>query len=133
VLARSDAARLKRKNSFCLDYQQKWAEQVYIVHQFLVARVGMYSAQPSGSPTSVAPSLAANDAPTAQGAAATVTVERTATNAEVYLDGAFVGNTPAILHVPSGSHVVRLTAGKDAWERTLAVSDGADLRLRPAF
>ena len=117
-----------------LDYQQKWAEQVYIIHQFLVARVGMYSAQPSGSPVSVAPLLAANDKPTAQqGASATVTVERSAANAEVYLDGTFVGNTPTVLHVSSGNHVVRLMAGKDAWERTLAVSDGADLRLRPAF
>ena len=116
-----------------LDYQQKWAEQVYIIHQFLVARVGMYSAQPSGSPVPAAPSLAVNDTPTAQGATATLTVERSAANAEVYLDGAFEGNTPAVLHVSSGNHVVRLTAGKDIWERTLAVSDGADLRLRPAF
>jgi len=115
------------------DYQQKWAEQVYIIHQFLVARVGMYSAQPSGSPSSIAPSLATSNAPAAQGTTATLTVERSAANAEVYLDGAFEGNTPAVLHVSSGNHVVRLTAGKDTWERTLAVSDGADLRLRPAF
>lgn len=116
-----------------VDYQQKWAEQVYIVHQFLVARVGMYSAQPSGSPVPSALPLAANDTHTAQGATATLTVERSPANAEVYLDGAFEGNTPTVLHVPSGNHVVRLTAGKDTWERTLAVSDGADLRLRPAF
>ncbi|MGD0521157.1 MAG: PEGA domain-containing protein [Terracidiphilus sp.] len=116
-----------------VDYQQKWAEQVYVVHQFLVAREGMYSAQPSGSPVPAAPSLAASDTPTAQGTTATLTVERSAANAEVYLDGAFEGNTPVVLHVPSGNHVVRLAAGKDTWERTLAVSDGADLRLRPAF
>jgi hypothetical protein len=116
-----------------VDYQQKWAEQVYIIHQFLVARVGMYSAQPSGSPTPVTPSLAANDAPTTQQSSATVTVERTAANAEVYLDGALVGNTPTTLHISSGDHVVRLTAGKDVWERTLAISNGADLRLHPVF
>jgi hypothetical protein len=28
---------------------------------------------------------------------------------------------------------VRLTAGRDVWVRTVAVSDGADLRLRPVF
>jgi hypothetical protein len=95
--------------------------------------VDTYSAQPSGSPVSAVPSLATNDTPTAQGASATVTVERSSANAEVYLDGAFVGNTPTVLHVSSGNHVLHLTAGKEAWERTLAVSDGADLRLRPAF
>lgn len=117
-----------------VDYHQKWAEQVYIIHQFLVARVGMYSTpQPSGSSTSATPSLAASVAPAAQGRAATITIERATANAEVYLDGAFVGHTPAVLHPSSGNHVVRLIAGKDAWERTLAVSDGADLRLRPAL
>ncbi|MGP8084152.1 MAG: PEGA domain-containing protein [Terracidiphilus sp.] len=116
-----------------LDYQQKWAEQVYVIHQFLVAREGMYSAQPSEPPSSPTPPLATSSAPAAQGATATLTVERSAANAEIYLDGAFEGNTPSVLHVPSGNHVVRLTAGKDTWERTLAVSDGADLRLRPAF
>ena len=115
------------------DIQKNWAFQLYLQHQFLVARAGTYSAQPSTSPVSAAPSLAINDAPTAQGASATVTVERSAANAEVYLDGAFEGNTPATLHVSAGNHIVRLTAGKDVWERTLAVSDGADLRLRPAF
>jgi hypothetical protein len=103
------------------------------IHEFLVARVGLYSAPPSVTPTPVAPSLAASEAPAVQGNAATVTIERTTANAEVYLDGVFVGNTPAILRVSSGDHVVRLTEGKDACERTLAVSDGADLRLRPAF
>ncbi len=112
------------------DIQKNWAFQLYLQHQFLVARVGMYSTQPSSSPAPAVPSLAANDAPPT---AATVTVERTTANAEVYLDGAFVGNTPTVLHVSSGDHVVRLTAGKDTWERTLAVSDGADLRVRPAF
>lgn len=116
-----------------VDYQQKWAEQVYVIHEFLVARVGMYSAQPSGSSIPAVPSRAVNDKASVQSVAATVTVERTTANAEIYLDGAFVGNTPAVLHVSSGSHIVRLTAGKDAWERTLAVSDGADLRLRPTF
>ena len=116
-----------------LDYQQKWASQVYIVHQFLVARVGIYSAHPSGVVASSPPLSATSEGGAVQSNAATVTVERTTANAEVYLDGAFVGNTPAILHPTAGNHVVRLTAGKDSWERTLAVSDGADLRLRPAL
>jgi hypothetical protein len=116
-----------------VDYQQKWAEEIYVIHEFLVARVGLYSAPPSGAPIPDAPLFAASEAPAVQGNAATLTIERTTANAEVYVDGAFVGNTPAVLHVASGNHVVRLTAGQDAWERTLAVSDGADLRLRPAF
>jgi hypothetical protein len=116
-----------------VDIQKKLAFQEYVVHQFLEARVGLYSPQPSASPVSFAPTLAPSESPSTQGTTATVTVERTTANAEVYLDGAFVGNTPTILHVTSGNHVVRLTAGKDTWERTLAVSDGADLRLRPTF
>lgn len=116
-----------------VDYQRKWAFQVYIIHEFLTARVGLYSPQPSASPVSSAPTLATSETLSVQGTVATVTVERTTTNAEVYLDGSFVGNTPTVLHVASGDHVVRLTAGNDTWERTLAVSDGADLHLRPTF
>lgn len=113
-----------------LNYQRQWASQIYVIHEFLVARVGMSAPQPS---TATSPqSFAANDSSVPQGAA-TVTVERTNANAEIYLDGAFVGNTPAVLHLAAGNHTIRLTAGSEQWERILMVSGGADLRLRPAL
>lgn len=115
------------------EIQRNWAFQLYLQHQFLVARVGMYSQQPSNSSPAATLSAATASTPVPQGATGTVTVEKTTENADVYVDGGFVGNTPAVLHLPSGNHTVRIAAGKQTWERTLAVSDGADLRLRPAF
>jgi hypothetical protein len=116
-----------------LDLQQKTGFQAYVLHQFLIARVGQYSTTPSGPQPAVPSSLVASAPQTPSETTATVTVERTAVDSEVYLDGEFVGNTPAVLHPPSGNHEVRLTAGRDVWVRTVAVSDGADLRLRPVF
>jgi len=112
-----------------VDSQQKQAQQEYVVHEFLVARAGLYTTE---KPTAVAlPALGANDAHLTGPTIASVTVERTTSNAEVYLDGAFVGNTPAVLHPPSGDHLIRIEAGSIKWERTLTVTDGADLHLRP--
>jgi hypothetical protein len=50
--------------------------------------------------------------------------------AEVYADGAFVGNAPATLKLGAGKHIVRLVlAGYEEWTREISVQGGSELRL----
>ncbi len=51
--------------------------------------------------------------------------------AEVWVDGAFVGNTPARLSLEAGKHQVRVTlAGYLDWERELSVLAGSEVKLK---
>ena len=52
-------------------------------------------------------------------------------NCEVFVDGVFVGNTPAKLNLADGTHVVEVKkAGFKGYRRELRVSAGSELRLR---
>ena len=59
-----------------------------------------------------------------------VTVKANDEHCEVFVDGAFVGNSPAKLKLPEGLHVVEVKKSgfKDYW-RELKVMDGSDLTL----
>ncbi len=62
---------------------------------------------------------------------ATVTVQSDPANAEIYVDGKFVGDTPSTLPLEAGTHHISVSArGKKSWERDLeAVKDG-EIQLR---
>ena len=50
---------------------------------------------------------------------------------EIFVDGAFVGNPPARLKLPVGTHVVEVRkAGFKDYRRQLNVVDGSELTLR---
>jgi hypothetical protein len=52
--------------------------------------------------------------------------------AEVYVDGHFVGQTPATLHLASGAHRIELRAeGKRDWSRELEVIKDSEVTVRP--
>jgi hypothetical protein len=52
--------------------------------------------------------------------------------AEVYVDGHFVGQTPATLRLASGTHRIELRAnGKRDWSRELAVIKDREVTVRP--
>jgi len=52
-------------------------------------------------------------------------------SAEVYVDGSFVGNPPAKLHLPEGSHVIEVkNQGFKDYRKEIKVSKGAELNLR---
>jgi S1-C subfamily serine protease len=54
--------------------------------------------------------------------------------AEVYLDGKFIGNTPAMLTIPAGDHSLRVTsANRAAWERVVEVLKDSQVSLRAAL
>lgn len=51
-------------------------------------------------------------------------------SAEIYVDGAFSGNSPAILKLKPGQHVIRVTLpGYKDWSRDLTVQEGSDAHL----
>ena len=60
-----------------------------------------------------------------------LTVVADAADAEVFVDGEFVGNTPAKLKLKEGAHVVEVKkAGFKDFRRQIKVTIGADLNLR---
>jgi len=55
-------------------------------------------------------------------------------DAEVYIDGKFVGNAPSIVPLLAGEHTVEVKASKFAdWKRTVSVTDGSDLNIKAAL
>jgi serine protease Do len=78
------------------------------------------------------------DSSTSPGAATeqigTVTVSSNPDGADVYLDGKFVSNTPAILKIPIGEHAVRVTYPKRVdWERDVDILMDSQLTLKAQF
>jgi S1-C subfamily serine protease len=58
-------------------------------------------------------------------------IASSAPDAEVYIDGKFVGNAPSSVPVPAGDHVVEVKASNFAeWKRTISVADGSDLNVK---
>ncbi len=60
----------------------------------------------------------------------TISVSSSPEGAEVSVDGAFVGNTPAVLKLAPGKHNILVTQdGYKNWARDLTVLPGADTKL----
>ena len=68
--------------------------------------------------------------PTQETATGTVNVTSNPDGADVYADGQFVGNSPAVLKLKPGKHTVtvKLSGHKD-WSREISVESGSDVRL----
>lgn len=55
-------------------------------------------------------------------------------DAEVYIDGRFVGNAPSTVPLSAGDHTVEVKASKFAdWKRTVSVTEGSDLNVKAAL
>jgi len=63
-------------------------------------------------------------------ATGTIAVTSVPDGADVFADGAFVGNCPATLKLNAGKHSVRVSTNsyKD-WTRDVTVQDGSDVKL----
>jgi len=61
---------------------------------------------------------------------AVVNVTSDPSGADIYVDGEFVGNTPSVLHLASGTHAIKIqSAGKQSWERQLEVLKDSKVTL----
>jgi S1-C subfamily serine protease len=55
-------------------------------------------------------------------------------DADVYIDGKFVGNAPSTVPLSPGDHTVEVKASKFAdWKRTISVTDGSDLNVKASL
>jgi S1-C subfamily serine protease len=55
-------------------------------------------------------------------------------DADVYIDGKFVGNAPSTVPLSAGDHTVEIRAPKFAdWKRTVSVTDGSDLNVKASL
>lgn len=83
------------------------------------------TANAQSAPTQPDP-LAATAAPTT----GSVELYSNPDGAEVYVDGAFVGNAPATLKLAPGQHTIRVTqTGYKEWSRDVTVQSGSDVHL----
>jgi S1-C subfamily serine protease len=63
-----------------------------------------------------------------------ILISSTTPDAEVYIDGKFVGNAPSSIPLPAGDHMIEVKAAKFAdWKRTVSVADGSDLNVKAAL
>ena len=61
---------------------------------------------------------------------ATVSVSSTPDGADIYSDGAFVGNSPANLKLSAGKHTVKVSmTGYKDWSREITTQAGSEVRL----
>jgi len=88
----------------------------------------------SGAPPRIEPKsveqkneVNAANLPSAQ---ATVSLSSSPDSAEIYIDGEFIGNTPATLKLSPGKHLIRvaLTGYKD-WSREITTLAGSEVHL----
>jgi hypothetical protein len=52
-------------------------------------------------------------------------------DAEIFIDGKFVGDAPSALSLSAGDHTVEVKASKFAdWKRTVSVTSGSDVNIK---
>ena len=88
-----------------------------------MARESSQSDEPSNTPTSAAPE-----------GVGTVTITSDPDSAEIFVDDKFLGNAPATLKLPPGSHAIVLKfPGHADWRRTLEVLKSSKVSLKAAL
>jgi S1-C subfamily serine protease len=60
-----------------------------------------------------------------------IQIASTVPDAEVYVDGKFVGDTPSVIPLGAGDHVIEVKASKFTdWKRTITVTDGSEQSVK---
>ena len=60
-----------------------------------------------------------------------ISISSDVNDAEIYIDGKFVGNTPSSFNLKEGSHKIEVKIGaSDSWVRNLEVLKGSNINLR---
>lgn len=75
----------------------------------------------------VAPAIA-NAPPAAEVASVTITSD--IPDAEVEVDGGFIGNTPSVAKLAPGMHKITVKSGANVWSRDLNVQPGASVNVK---
>jgi PEGA domain len=110
----------------------KGAEVTAYVNGDVRLESAKFAARAQETAAAAAPAQGEGTTSTAAMASATgsLDVHSTPDGAEVYVDGAFVGNTPATLKLASGQHTIRCTqSGYKDWSREITVQSGSQAHL----
>jgi len=92
--------------------------------------VGVTTNVTKGPAEAAAPEKPASSSGTAAEGVGTISVVSNPDGADVYADDQFVGNSPAILKLNSGKHVIAVKmAGYKEWSREISVQTGSDVKL----
>ena len=76
----------------------------------------------------------ASEVPPTPASTGTVAITCDSSMAEVYVDGKFVGQTPATLHLTTGPHHIEIKAeGRRPWSRDLEVMKDSQISLHPVL
>jgi hypothetical protein len=128
----------KEKHGFTVWYQNtkgKEVKQSYalvsVVDKASVAAAGRQKATaPVGASSSLPGADSATGVPEAMRETVKCNFTSTPSGAEITLDGRYVGSTPSVVGVTTGTHVVVLSLpGFDRWKRELTVQHGSDLSV----
>jgi len=143
--------KLIKKNVTGIGFALSSADLLVVLHRFYPAisahpaTTAELSGHPSdsqeaaSSPSSVAPAIseskasspASTSSPEGSGQ---ITITSDPDAAEIFVDGKFVGNTPAILKLPAGPHLFLLKSpGRPDYSRTVEVPKSSKLTLKVLF
>jgi len=127
----------KEKHGITVWYQNSKGKEVKQSYMFVAADKPVVAS--GAKPASPAPVASVTPTPTSvSSSTATEPLRETVkcnftsnpSGAEITLDGRFVGNTPSVVGVSIGTHVVVVfMPGFDRWKRELTVSDKSDLNV----
>ena len=82
------------------------------------------------SARSAAPVQIASAAPIAIGEISSVTIASDVPDAEVEIDGGFIGTTPSTAKLTPGLHKITVRSGANIWSRDLNVQPGASINVK---
>ena len=129
--------KLVKKNVTGIGFALSATDLLEVLHRFYpnVAAASQAAAQTAIQPVARenTPSAEASNAPSpgAPEGVGTVTITSEPDSAEIFVDDKFLGNTPATLKLPAGSHAILLKfPGHTDWRRTLEVLKSSKTTLK---
>lgn len=129
--------KLIKKNTTGIGFALSATDLLEVLHRFYpnVASVSQPTAQTTMQPTASETTPSAEPSNTSSSAVpdgvGTVTITSDPDGAEIFVDDKFLGNAPASLKLPPGSHAVLLKfPGHADWRRTLEVLKSSKVSLK---
>jgi len=85
---------------------------------------------PASQPADASAASGAQAPPAAPNQLASVAVASTPDGADITVDGKYAGSTPSTLKLSPGDHTIKIEkSGFKAWERTITVSSGSEVKV----
>jgi PEGA domain len=122
----------KEKHGFAVWIENSKGKEVKQSYTLMPNDKAVVAEQPSSTAANPASSSVASSPAIPESNRETIkcNFSSTPSGAEITLDGRYVGNTPSVVGITTGNHVVVLfMPGFDQWKRELTVSPGSDLNV----